>query len=94
MPGHTRTHTDTEKETPMRREFCSQGGRGVEVMLLVPVRPMARRATNMFWGGGMLRGAVLDSSHVVSGPSRTRGHCVLKEELEWRRGGVQSARVE
>ena len=42
----------------------------------------------------MLHGAVPDSSHVVSGPSRMHGDCVLKEELEWRRGGVQSARVE
>jgi len=42
----------------------------------------------------MLHGAVPDSSHVVSGPSRMHGDCVLKEELEWRRGGVQSARME
>ena len=33
----------------------------------------------------MLRGAVTDSSRVVSCPSRTCGACVLKEELEWRR---------
>ena len=33
----------------------------------------------------MLRGAVPDSSRVVSGPRRTSGACVLKEELEWRR---------
>ena len=33
----------------------------------------------------MLRGAVPGSSCVVSGPSRTCGACVLKEELEWRR---------
>ena len=35
--------------------------------------------------GGMLHGAVPDSSRIVSGATCTCGDCVLKEELEWRR---------
>ena len=70
--SHTRSHTDTE---PDEGGVLQPGaGGGVEAMISVPVRPIARRATNTF-RGGMLRGAVPDSGLVASGPSRTCGDC-------------------
>ena len=79
----------------MKKEFCNQEGRGVEAMISVPLRPIARRATNTFRGE---RGCSVVRYPTVGVSSLASATCVetvfVKEEFEWRRGGVQSVRTE